>query len=94
MNLLSTMLAAIIRWISPVTVLTAEPWYPGNWLPLLAHFFFVGIIYLTLLSRAKKVFAKRVGRTDVFLYDAPNLSVDSLPLEDRLARIRRGRRDR
>ena len=94
MNLLSTMLAAIIRWISPVTVLTAEPWYPGNWLPLLAHFFFVGIIYLALLFRAKKVFAKRVGRTDVFLYDAPNLSVDSLTLEDRLARIRRGRRDR
>jgi ABC-type transport system involved in multi-copper enzyme maturation permease subunit len=93
LNLLSTMLATMIRWISPVTVLTAEPWYPRNWLPLLAHFFFVGIIYLTLLSRAKKVFAKRVGRTDVFLYDAPNLSVDSLPLEDRLARIRRGRRD-
>ena len=92
-NLMSMRLATIIRWISPVTVLTAEPWYPGNWLPLFAHFSLVGVIYLTLLFLAKKGFAKRVGRTDCFLSDGPNLSFDFLSREDRLARIRRGRRD-
>ena len=94
LNLMSMRLSTIIRWISPITVLTAEPWYPGNWLPLFAHFSLVGVIYLTLRFRAKKGFAKRVGRTDCFLSDGPNLSFDFLSLEDRLAQIRRGRRDR
>ena len=81
----------LLSWLSPAVVLSAQPWDEESWALLLVHFGGVAVLYLWLAAVAKRSFSKRVGRNDGVLVDELELPVTALPLEDRLARLRRGR---
>ena len=82
---------SLISWLSPAVVLSAKPLYAGDWFLLVVHFGGVAVLNLWLAAVAKRSFAKRVGRNDGVFNDEPELPLSALPLEDRLARLRRGR---
>ena len=82
---------SLISWLSPAVVLSAQPLYVGDWVLLVVHFGGVAVIYLWLAAVAKRSFSKRVGRNDGVLFDELELPVAPLPLEDRLALLRRGK---
>ena len=65
--------------------------YAGDWFLLIVHFGGVAVLYFWLATVAKQSFAKRVGRNDGVFNDELELPLAALPLEDRLARLRRGR---
>ena len=81
----------LISWLSPAVVLSAQPMYAGDWFLLIVHFGGVAVLYFWLATVAKQSFAKRVGRNDGVFNDELELPLAALPLEDRLARLRRGR---
>ena len=81
----------LISWLSPAVVLSAQPFYAGDWFLLVVHFGGVAVIYLWLAAIAKRSFASRVGRNDGVFMDESDAPLAALPLEDRLARLRRVR---
>ena len=81
----------VLSWLSPAVVLSSQPWNEESWALLLVHFCGVAVFYLWLAAVAKRSFSKRVGRNDGVPGDELELSVAALSLEDRLARVRRGK---
>ncbi len=81
----------LLSWLSPAIVLSAHPWNEQSWVMVVVHFGAVAVLYLWLAAVAKRSFSRRVGRNDGLLFDELESPVAALPLEDRLARLRRGR---
>ncbi len=81
----------LLSWLSPAIVLSAQPMFAGDWFLLVIHFGGVAVLYLWIAAVAKRSFAKRVGRNDGVFNDELELPVAPLPLEDRLALLRRGK---
>ncbi len=81
----------LLSWLSPAVVLSALPTSEESWVLVVIHFGGVAVLYLWLAAVAKRSFAKRVGRNDGVFNDELELPVAPLPLEDRLALLRRGK---
>jgi hypothetical protein len=81
----------LLSWLSPAVVLSAQPTSEESWVLVVIHFGGVAVLYLWLAAVAKRSFSRRVGRNDGVFNDELELPVTALPLEDRLARLRRGR---
>ena len=81
----------IISWISPAVVLSAIGWTERDWFMLVFHFMGVATLYLWLVHRSRRVFAKRVGRNDGFIEDEIDLPLAALSRDDRMVRLRSGR---
>lgn len=82
----------IINWLSPAFVLSTGGWFfDQDWVLMFSHFVVVTFAYLWLVNRSKRTFARRVGRNDGFFEEEIESLLVALPLEDRLARLRKGR---